>query len=310
MEAGNKDQGMSNSVVKRANPMKSIFPILVLVLAFGMSFAVFYTIFSSPDNFEEGPERAVVYKEWKKAHSEWVKAGSKPEAEPEEPEHPTKGHPVNFFGIVYKGGVVIPVALGIMVTLIIIAIERIVALYFLAAGRGSNDVFAHKVRAALGQGDVDGAIAECDRQRGSVASVCKSGLLKYREVENNPKLDAEQKKAAIQQELEEATSLELPGLERNLVFISTFVSIGVLVGLLGTVLGMIKAFQALATSGTPDAASLSTGISEALVNTAIGIGTSTISIILYNVFTTRIDRITYGIDETGFTIVQTFERTH
>lgn len=271
-------QGAGATAVKKANPLKSIFPVIVLVLAFAVSFGVFYTIFADKSNFSG--------------------------------DDPVKGHPLNFFGTVYKGGFVIPIALGILITMVIIALERAFALFFMASGRGSNDVFAHKVRTSLGQGDIDAAITECDRQRGSIASVCKSGLLKYREVENNPKMDAEQKKAAIQQELEEATSLELPGLERNLVFLSTFVSIGVLVGLLGTVLGMIKAFQALATSGTPDAASLSTGISEALVNTAIGILTSTISIILYNVYTTRIDRITYGIDETGFTIVQTYERTH
>jgi len=62
-----------------------------------------------------------------------------------------------------------------------------------------------------------------------------------------------------------------------------------------------------ADSGGGEAASkLSQGISEALYNTALGIGTSAISIIMYNVFTTRIDGITYGIDESGFTLTQSF----
>jgi len=69
---------------------------------------------------------------------------------------------------------------------------------------------------------------------------------------------------------------------------------------------MIKAFSALATSGTPDPAALSAGISEALINTAIGIGTSAVAIIFYNVFTNMIDKLTYGIDEIGFSISQTF----
>ena len=51
---------------------------------------------------------------------------------------------------------------------------------------------------------------------------------------------------------------------------------------------------------------MSVGISEALYNTALGIGTSAIAIIMYNVFTTKIDAITFGIDESGFTLTQSF----
>ena len=95
-------------------------------------------------------------------------------------------------------------------------------------------------------------------------------------------------------------------LEKNLVIISTIASIATLMGLLGTVIGMIRAFKALAAAGAPDAIALSTGISEALINTAFGIGTSALAIILYNYFSTRIDGLTYGIDEAGFSIVNTF----
>jgi biopolymer transport protein ExbB len=70
---------------------------------------------------------------------------------------------------------------------------------------------------------------------------------------------------------------------------------------------MIKSFSALGDSGGGDAAAaLSEGISEALYNTALGIGTSACAIIMYNVFTTRIDGITFGIDESGFTLTQSF----
>ena len=73
---------------------------------------------------------------------------------------------------------------------------------------------------------------------------------------------------------------------------------------------MIKAFSALATAGAPDAVALSSGISEALINTALGIGTSAFAIIFYNFFTTRIDGMTYAIDEAGFSIAQTFAAKH
>ena len=120
----------------------------------------------------------------------------------------------------------------------------------------------------------------------------------------------DQKLVAIQKEVEEATALELPGLEQNLVILATISSIATLMGLLGTVLGMIRAFAALANAGAPDSVALAAGISEALVNTAIGIGTAAIAIIAYNFFTTKIDKLTYAIDEAGFSIVQTYSANH
>ncbi|WP_279162819.1 MotA/TolQ/ExbB proton channel family protein, partial [Muribaculum intestinale] len=83
-----------------------------------------------------------------------------------------------------------------------------------------------------------------------------------------------------------------------------------LVGLLGTVMGMIKSFQALAASGAPDSTELSTGISEALINTAFGIATGAFAVISYNFYTNKIDNLTYAIDEIGFSIVSTFAATH
>ena len=107
--------------------------------------------------------------------------------------------------------------------------------------------------------------------------------------------------------MEEATALELPMLQKNLVFLSTITSVGTLVALLGTVIGMIKSFSALGKEGGAGAAAeLAVGISEALYNTALGIGTSALALIMYNVFTTKIDSITYGIDESGFTLTQSF----
>ena len=96
-------------------------------------------------------------------------------------------------------------------------------------------------------------------------------------------------------------------LEKNMMILSTLGTVATLVALLGTVMGMISAFQALGNGGgTPDSAALSVGISEALINTALGIGTSAIAIILYNFFTSKIDGLTYKIDEIGMSIQQSF----
>lgn len=218
------------------------------------------------------------------------------------------GHPIdgNFLGTVYKGGIVVAVLLGLLLMSLVFSIERFFVITK-AAGKGSVDAFIAKVQKQIKSGNIAEAMAECDKQQGTVANVVKAGLLKYEEVKREG-FDSERAEAAIQQELEEATSLEMPMLEKNLVVISTLVSVGTLIGLLGTVSGMIKAFSALGAGSTPDSAQLAVGISEALINTATGIGTSTVSIIAYNLFTSKIDKLTYSIDEAGFAITQTYRR--
>ena len=94
------------------------------------------------------------------------------------------------------------------------------------------------------------------------------------------------------------------------VILATISSIATLMGLLGTVLGMIRAFAALANAGAPDSVALASGISEALINTAFGIGTAALAVISYNFFTTKIDKLTYSIDEAGFSIVQSYAANH
>lgn len=206
----------------------------------------------------------------------------------------------------YEGGIIVPVLIATFLTVITFVIERLMTISK-ATGTGNIAEFIRKVQYHLANKNVDQAISECDRQRGSVGNVMKAGLRKYKEMISNTELDTEQKVLAIQKEVEEATSLELPMLEKNLVFLSTIASVATLLGLLGTVLGMITSFAALAEEGGGQAAAeLSRGISEALYNTALGIGTSAVAIIMYNIFTTKIDSITYGIDESGFTLTQSF----
>lgn len=206
----------------------------------------------------------------------------------------------------YEGGIIVPLLIGLNLMVWTFAIERFLTISK-ATGKGNVNEFIRKVQYHLANKNLDAAIGECDKQKGSVGNVMKAGLRKYKEMTTNTDLDTEQKVLAIQKEVEEATALELPMLEKNLVFLSAITSLATLVALLGTVMGMIKSFSALGDEGGGDAArELSKGISEALFNTALGIGTSAIAIIMYNVFTTRIDGITYGIDESGFTLTQSF----
>jgi biopolymer transport protein ExbB len=219
---------------------------------------------------------------------------------------PSHKGPKGAFNKMYDGGIVVPILIGCLLVVLVFVIERFLTITK-AAGTGNNDEFIRKVQYHLANKNVDAALAECDKQKGSVGNVMKAGLRKYKEMISNTELDTEQKVLSIQKEVEEATALELPMLEKNLVFLSTIASVATLLGLFGTVLGMIRSFSKLGDEGGGEAArELSRGISEALYNTALGIGTSAIAIIMYNVFTTKIDGITYGIDESGFTLTQSF----
>jgi len=220
---------------------------------------------------------------------------------------PDRDEPKTVLSRMYLGGIIVPILIGTFLTMITFVVERFLTISK-ATGTGNNADFIRKVQYNLANKNVDAAIAECYKQKGSVGNVMKAGLYRYRDMISNNELSTEQKVLAIQKEVEEATALELPMLEKNLVFLSTIASIATLVGLLGTVMGMIRAFAALGedSGGGAAASKLSVGIAEALYNTALGIGTSAVAIVFYNIFTTRIDGITYGIDESGFTLTQSF----
>ena len=215
----------------------------------------------------------------------------------------------NLLGTIYKGGVVVPIIQTLLLTVIALSIERYFAIRN-AEGKGKLVKFVVKIKEALSKGDIEAAKAVCDQQKGSVGNVVLAALTKYEEVEKDETLSKEQQILAIQKEIEEATALELPMMSQNLPVIATITTLGTLMGLFGTVLGMIRSFAALAGAGGTDSIALSVGISEALVNTAFGIATAALAVIAYNYFTNKIDGITYSIDEVGFSIVQTFAATH
>ncbi|MBK6699358.1 MAG: MotA/TolQ/ExbB proton channel family protein [Saprospiraceae bacterium] len=271
---------MSNQNVNAASSGKfsSLFASILIPVALVIGYLIFTFVLGNPGNFE----------------------GNDPTKHP---------HPGNLLGMMYKGGILVPILMANFIIVICVIIERFITLN-VASGKGSIPNFVRKVKGLLDSNNVDAAITECDKQKGSVANVIREGLHKYKEMGSKSGLDKEQKVLAIQKEIEEATSLELPMLEKNLVILATISSVATLLGLLGTVFGMIRAFSAIATAGAPDAVALSNGISEALINTALGISSSAVSIIAYNYFTTKIDGLTYGIDEAGFSIAQNFAAKH
>jgi len=218
-----------------------------------------------------------------------------------------KGEPLagDYLGMMYKGGFIVPFLMAGFIIVFGVTIERGITLVT-AFGKSSLSGFVSSISSKLSANDIDGAIALCNTQKGSVGNVTHEVLNRYKTVANDSGLSKDKKLDAIEKEVEEATMLELPALEKNLTIISTLASVSTLFALLGTVIGMIKAFAALATTGNPDPSALANGISEALINTALGIFTSAIAIVAYNFFTSKVDDLTHKIDEIGFSVRQHF----
>jgi biopolymer transport protein ExbB len=220
-----------------------------------------------------------------------------------------KAIPGSMFGKLYEGGTIIPVVLTLLFTVLCLSVERAFALSR-ARGKGKLVQFVQDVKVKLENGDIEAARKLCDAQKGCVASILNAGLLRYEDVEKMTNLSNDQKSQIIQNEIEEATALELPTLQQNLPIIATISTLGTLCGLLGTVVGMIRSFGALSQEGSPDAGALSLGISEALLNTACGIATGALAIISYNYFAQKVENITNAVDEIGFAIGQTYTKRH
>jgi biopolymer transport protein ExbB len=267
---------MSNKSSKGGlmDALRSVFTLGAMIIALIVSYLLFKFVMGNPINFE----------------------GNNPAGTP---------LPGNYLGIIYKGGMIVPLLMTVNLILIIFSVERLITLTR-ASGKGRINVFVKNLQGLLDNNKIEDAIVACDKQKGSLANVMKAGLVRYRSLQDDKTMVKDQKIVALQKEFEEASALELPMLSRNLVILSTIASISVLIGLLGTVLGMIRAFGALAQAGSPDALALATGISEALINTAFGITGSLLAIVLYNSFSTQIDSFTYKIDEAGFSLVQSF----
>ena len=217
--------------------------------------------------------------------------------------------PGNLLGTIYKGGIVVPVIITLLFTVVALSVERGLALST-ANGKGKLAKFVAEVKAALAANDLAKAQQLCDKQQGCVANVVGASIAAYKEMENTPNLKRAAKVAKIQQAHEEAVQLEMPTLQMNMPILATLVTLGTLTALFGTVVGMIKSFAALAAGGGGDSLELSTGISEALVNTASGILTSWCAVIAYNFYSNNIDKLTFALDEVGYTIAKTYEANH
>jgi len=206
---------------------------------------------------------------------------------------------------VYMGGPLVTLLIMILLMLLAFVVERFLSLR-VAKGKSSVQVFFKNLINHLQSNEFESALAACDKQRGTTANVLRAGIERYIRIRDDKEMNPEKKMAATQAAIEEANALEGPLLERNLIAMSTIASIATMVGLLGTTIGMIRAFAATgqAAGGVIDAQQLATGISEALVNTAGGLLSGILGIFFYNFFVNKVDSFNYTTDEATYEVLQ------
>jgi len=173
-----------------------------------------------------------------------------------------------------------PLAVCSILALTVI-IERYVALR--GAERGGAELIA-LIRLALQRGEGLEALKRCEKASEPVANVLAAGLRAY--LLGSP----------VRQAMEEQALAEQPGLNRRLAVLDTTVTLAPLLGLLGTVLGMISAFRIISVSGTSHPAGITGGVAEALVATATGLGIAIFSLVGYNWCRDKLRRITEEIE--------------
>lgn len=198
--------------------------------------------------------------------------------------------------VVARGGGLVDMLFFLLLLTAFYIVDR-ATFYYTAKGKMGHVRLLGIIKERVKDGDYDGAIAACRNQKGVVGRILAAGLEKYKLIKDQ--YDAATTRAEIQQSISETNAMESSLLERNLIFIATIASIATMTGLLGTVIGMIRAFSALAAKGRPDPNKLATGISEALLNTAGGLTVAIISIVAYNYYLNRIDKFNFVFEESS-----------
>lgn len=154
--------------------------------------------------------------------------------------------------------------------------------------------FLEKTNLALKESGVTAAADVCTRTRGPIASIFHAGLMK-----------ADRGIADVEKAIEDAGTIEMSFLERGLVWLATIANIAPMLGFLGTVSGMINAFEAIARAGDIEPSLVASGISEALITTATGLAIAIPIQAAHNFFVSKIDKLVIDMEESSNVLLDT-----
>ncbi len=182
--------------------------------------------------------------------------------------------------LLMKGGILMIPLVFCSVLALAIVIEKFITIRLIEV---RSERFAEKIRDIInGNADnkVEKVLALCEMTSSPLARILKVGIEKRNKGRNE-----------IKEAIQDAGSLEIPNLERHLKILGTIVTVAPLLGLLGTVFGMIRAFNVIAVQGVGEPGALAGGIAEALITTAVGLTIAIPSLVFYNYFMHRTDKI-------------------
>jgi len=184
-----------------------------------------------------------------------------------------------------------PIAVALVATIVLI-VDRVITLYFTASA--DKESFLKGLREHVYRGDLDRTISFCASQRKTpLVSVVKAGLI------NVPKGEAD-----VQAAMDEATLRESPRIEKRTGYLAMLGNVATLLGLLGTIVGLISAFGAVATASPSDKATiLSQSISEAMNCTAFGLLTAIPALVAYSVLQGRSQTMLDDINESSVSVL-------
>ena len=179
------------------------------------------------------------------------------------------------------------------------------ALYFSAARKQSRE-FAPKVAGALKDGRLDEAIKVADRSKKShLAEVVTAGLQEFRSFGSGGSITPEQVESS-KRALERSEAIVHAKLKRGLGGLATIGSTAPFIGLFGTVVGILNAFQQIATQKTSGIGAVAGGISEALVTTAFGLLVAIPAVMTFNYFTGKVEAFDVEMDNSSSELVDYF----
>lgn len=184
-----------------------------------------------------------------------------------------------------RGGVFMWPILALLVLGLAISLER---LWTLSRASVKTRKFLGQIRDALKTGGVNQALELCEKTRGPVAAIFHAGLLR-----------ADRGLDQVEKAIVNAGSIEMAFLERGLVWLATVVSVAPMLGFLGTVWGMVTAFDAIAKANDISPTIVADGISQALLTTVFGLIVAIIMQAAHNFFVSRIDRLVIDMEESS-----------
>lgn len=195
--------------------------------------------------------------------------------------------------LIQKGGPMMYLIILSSVLAFGVAIERI---YHLMRARIDANKFMDNITAVLKRNKVIEAIEMCNATPGPIAHIVKAGILKH-----------DRSRPEIKEAVEEAAQLEIPRLERHLPILSTIAHIAPLLGLIGTVTGLIKSFQVIqqkAIMMVPvNPGDLAGGIWEALLATLAGLAVAVPTYVAYNYLTSQVEGLVYDMERSATDLV-------